>query len=69
MSGEAVLKPDKDFSTEVDKQLPEAEELAKVAMLASRWNHSTFLLMTAVHRPTFKELSRNLPPLRSKRDK
>lgn len=30
MSGEAVLKPDKDFSTEVDKQLPEAQELAKV---------------------------------------
>jgi hypothetical protein len=30
MSGEAVLKPDKDFSSEVDKQLPEAQELAKV---------------------------------------
>ena len=29
-SGEAVLKPEKDFSKEVDKQLPEAEELAKV---------------------------------------
>lgn len=29
MSSEAVLKPDKDFSSEVDKQLPEAEALAK----------------------------------------
>jgi hypothetical protein len=29
-SGEAVLRPDKDHSAEVDKQLPEAEELAKV---------------------------------------
>lgn len=31
MSGEAVLRPDKDFSSEVDKQLPETEQLAKVA--------------------------------------
>jgi hypothetical protein len=30
MPGEAVLKPEKDFSSEVDKQLPEAVELAKV---------------------------------------
>jgi 26S proteasome regulatory subunit N5 len=30
MSGEQLLKPEKDFSSEVDKQLPEAEELAKV---------------------------------------
>jgi hypothetical protein len=29
MSGE-VVRPDKDHSAEVDKQLPEAEELAKV---------------------------------------
>lgn len=29
MSDEAVLRPDKDHSAEVDKQLPEAEELAK----------------------------------------
>lgn len=33
MSSEAVLKPDKDFSSEVDKQLPEAEKLAKVSAL------------------------------------
>jgi 26S proteasome regulatory subunit N5 len=30
MSDGQILKPDKDFSKEVDKQLPEAEELAKV---------------------------------------
>lgn len=30
MSGEQVLKPEKDFSSEVDKQLPEAEEQARV---------------------------------------
>lgn len=33
MSGEAVMRPDKDHSKEVDKQLPEAEELAKVGYL------------------------------------
>ena len=27
---DAAFKPDKDFSKEVDKQLPEAEQLAKV---------------------------------------
>jgi hypothetical protein len=30
MSDAQVLKPDKDFSKEVDKQLPEAESLAQV---------------------------------------
>jgi hypothetical protein len=30
MSDGQVLKPDKDFSKEVDKQLPEAEQLAQV---------------------------------------
>jgi hypothetical protein len=30
MSDVQVLKPDKDFSKEVDKQLPEAESLALV---------------------------------------
>jgi hypothetical protein len=31
MSGEAVMRPDKDHSADVDKQLPEADELAKVS--------------------------------------
>jgi len=35
MSGEQVLRPEKDFSSEVDKQLPEAEELAKVLLLSA----------------------------------
>ena len=35
MSTEAVLKADKDHSKEVDKQLPEAEELAKVTFSTS----------------------------------
>lgn len=30
MSDGQIRKPDKDFSAEVDKQIPEAEELAKV---------------------------------------
>lgn len=30
MSDGKILKPDKDFSKEVDKQIPEAQELAKV---------------------------------------
>jgi hypothetical protein len=30
MSEGQILKPDKDFSKEVDKQLPEAEQLAQV---------------------------------------
>lgn len=30
MSDGQIFKPDKDFTKEVDKQLPEAQELAKV---------------------------------------
>jgi 26S proteasome regulatory subunit N5 len=30
MSDGQVLKPDKDYSKEVDKQIPEAEQLAQV---------------------------------------
>ncbi len=31
MSSDGALKPEKDFSKEVDKQLPEAEQLAQVS--------------------------------------
>lgn len=31
MSNGQLFKPDKDFSKEVDKQLPEAEKLSEVA--------------------------------------
>ena len=30
---EAAFKPEKDYTKEADKQIPEAEELAKVASL------------------------------------
>lgn len=33
---DAALKPEKDFSKEVDKQIPEAEQLAKVPNSATR---------------------------------
>jgi 26S proteasome regulatory subunit N5 len=32
MSGETLLKADKDFTKEVDKVLPEAQQLAKVRL-------------------------------------
>src|SRR6266699_627787 len=35
MSDGQILKPDKDFSKEVDKQLPEAEQLAQVCRYIS----------------------------------
>jgi hypothetical protein len=57
MSGEAVLKPDKDFSSEVDKQLPEAEQLAKVFLIIGR--HAELVLMPEMRRVTYKQLSRS----------
>lgn len=35
MSEGQILKPDKDFSKEVDKQLPEAEQLAQVGRMTA----------------------------------
>lgn len=32
MSDGQIFKPDKDFTKEVDKQLPEAQELARVSL-------------------------------------
>ena len=34
MSDGQILKPEKDFTKEADKQIPEAEELAKVINVA-----------------------------------
>lgn len=34
MSDGQILKPEKDFSNEADKQIPEAQELAKVVKAA-----------------------------------
>lgn len=36
MSDGRILKPDKDFSKEADKQIPEAQELANVTFLVYR---------------------------------
>lgn len=33
MSDGRIVKPDKDYSKEADKQIPEAQELAKVVLL------------------------------------
>jgi hypothetical protein len=40
MSEGRIVKPDKDFSKDVDTQIPEAEQLAKVilAIMATRCN-------------------------------
>jgi len=35
MSEGKILKPDKDYTKEVDKQIPEAQELAKVSHIVS----------------------------------
>lgn len=35
MADGRILKPDKDFTKEADKQIPEAQELAKVALILS----------------------------------
>lgn len=38
MSDGRILKPDKDFSKEVDKQIPEAREIAKVGFPIEHWH-------------------------------
>ena len=35
MSDGRILKPDKDYTTDVDKQIPEAQELAKVSQISA----------------------------------
>ena len=51
------MKPDKDFTKEADRQIPEAEELAKVTLL-SLWSHLTLAKALAV-RIMFSRLSRS----------
>jgi hypothetical protein len=58
MSDVQVLKADKDFSKEVDKQLPEAEELAKVNSYDG--GASTHMLTISRNSQTFKAPSRSL---------
>lgn len=44
MSDGRILKPDKDFSKEADKQIPEAQELANVTFLVARGSNAHRLL-------------------------
>lgn len=44
MSDGRILKPDKDFSKEADKQIPEAQELANVTFLVARGSNAHCLL-------------------------
>lgn len=38
MSDSIIRKPDKDFTKEADKLIPEAQELAKVDMVFDTWH-------------------------------
>jgi 26S proteasome regulatory subunit N5 len=62
---EGVLKPEKDFSKEVDKQLPEAEKLAQVGGTRRRCtiNDETRRRLTfCLGRPTSKGPLRSSQP-------
>jgi hypothetical protein len=67
MSDGQILKPDKDFSKEVDKQLPEAESLA----LVMRHNSIAIeLQLTSLSRRQMsRELLKSLQPWRNKQDR
>ena len=67
MSSEGgLLKPEKDFTKEVDKQLPDAEKLAKVRRTVVPLRK---LPRTDANRPTFKPPSRSSRRSRSRPDK
>lgn len=57
-------KADKDFSKEVDKQLPEAEDIAKVFIIATHR-----LPGLICHRKILKRQSTNSSSSRNKQDK
>src|SRR5271156_6221702 len=57
MSEGQILKPDKDFSKEVDKQLPEAEQLAQVR--CTRLPTLNVKLTLYCNRQMLRERSRN----------
>lgn len=56
-----IVKPDKDFTAEVDKQLPEAEELANVRSLL----HHLGIKLTASRR-IYSPLSKSFPCLKNR---
>lgn len=62
---EGTLKPEKDFSKEVDEQLPQAEKLASVSFIAfiTLWSR---ILANLNDRATSKVPSRSSPRSRNK---
>lgn len=68
MSDGRILKPDKDFSKEADKQIPEAEELANVILPVYRLVECTLFTDWRL-RAMFKQQLRNFQLLRNLRAK
>jgi hypothetical protein len=66
---DGALKPEKDFSKEADKQIAEAETLAKVRSkaLVLQYFSRKKLTWDAMYRAIFKRQSRSSPASRSKR--
>jgi hypothetical protein len=64
---EQVLKPEKDFSKEVDQQLPEAEKLA--AVCPAMPSPPIYLIADHIFSPTFRERLRSSWPSRNRPDK
>ena len=56
MADGQLFKPDKDFTKEADKVIPEAQELAKVALRDT----SKSYWINMCHRTMFKQLSKSL---------
>jgi len=59
---EAAYKPEKDYSKDADKQIPEAEELAKVIILIIFHGNGPKLTIDNAGSPISKQLSRNSQP-------
>ena len=59
MADGQLFKPDKDFSKEADKLIPEAQELAKVCIAFGRMRSTAFA--KDMFRTMSKQPSRNLP--------
>lgn len=67
---DAAFKPEKDYSKEADKQIPEAESLAKVRMAIYCIAHVVGKADTLDDcRPTSKLLLKSSPCLRSRPDR
>jgi len=64
---DGALKPEKDFSKEADKQIPEAETLAKVRLDETLFDLEKDADYNQPCRPTSKRPSRSSPLSRSKR--